>query len=87
MLMGLLHRHRDAAARSVRKALGLTDGNLASHAARLEAVGWLRSRRALTPHGFELRYSITPEGSAAFVAHVAQLRRMLDAMGLPDDDA
>lgn len=80
MLMGLLHRHRDVAARSARKALGLTDGNLASHAAKLEEAGWLRSRKALSRTGFEVRYAITPEGSAAFAAHVAELRRMLDEM-------
>ena len=87
MLMGLLHRHRDVSARAARKALGLTDGNLASHAARLEAAGWLRSRKALAPTGFELRYRITPEGSAAFVAHVAELRRLLgqwDSASAPD---
>ena len=77
MLMGLRHRHRDVSARAARKALGLTDGNLASHAARLEEAGWMTSRRALAPSGFELRYRITPEGSAAFVAHVGELRRLL----------
>lgn len=78
MLMGLLHRHRDVSARAARKALGLTDGNLASHAARLQEVGWLESRRALSPSGFEVRYRITPAGSAAFREHVEDLRRMLD---------
>lgn len=79
MLMGLLHQRRDVSARAARQALGLTDGNLASHAARLEEAGWLRSRRALAPTGFELRYSITPEGSAAFQEHVATLRRLLES--------
>jgi DNA-binding MarR family transcriptional regulator len=77
-LMGLLHRHRDVSARAARKALGLTDGNLASHAARLAEAGWLESRRALSPAGFEVRYRITPAGSAAFREHVQELRRMLD---------
>ena len=78
MLMGLLHRHRDVSARAARKALGLSDGNLASHARRLEEAGWLSSRRALSPAGFELRYRITPDGSRAFREHVAELRRMLE---------
>lgn len=78
MLMGLLHRHRDVSARAARRTLGLTDGNLASHARRLEEAGWLHSRRALAPTGFEVRYRITPEGSAAFRAHVQDLRRMLE---------
>lgn len=83
MLMGLLHRHRDVAARAARRTLGLTDGNLASHAARLEEAGWLESRRALSPAGFELRYRITKEGSQAFLEHVAGLRRLLDEMAGP----
>ena len=78
MLMALLHRHRDVSARAARKALGLTDGNLASHTARLEEAGWLESRRALSPSGFEVRYRITPAGSAAFRQHVEELRRMLE---------
>jgi DNA-binding MarR family transcriptional regulator len=45
--MVLLYRHRDVAARRLREDLGLTDGNLASHAARLEAARWLRGRTAL----------------------------------------
>jgi DNA-binding MarR family transcriptional regulator len=81
MLMGPLHRHRDVSARAARKALGLTDGNLASHAARLQEAGWLESRRALSPSGFEVRYRITPQGSAAFREHVDELRRMLDGFG------
>jgi DNA-binding MarR family transcriptional regulator len=78
LLMGLLHRHRDVSARAARKALDLTDGNLASHAARLEEAGWLESRRALAPTGFEVRYRITAAGSAAFREHVEDLRRMLE---------
>lgn len=76
--MGLLYLHRDVAARAARKALGLTDGNLASHAAKLEEAGWLRSRKALSSTGFEVRYNITPEGSQAFREHVASLRALLD---------
>lgn len=81
--MGLLHRHRDVSARTARKVLGLTDGNLASHAARLQQAGWLEARRALSPSGFEVRYRITSKGAAAFLAHVAELRRLLD--GVADD--
>jgi DNA-binding MarR family transcriptional regulator len=83
MLMGLLHQRRDVSARAARQALGLTDGNLASHAARLEGAGWLRSRRALSPTGFELRYTITPAGADAFREHVDHLRRLLDGWERP----
>lgn len=83
MLMGLLHQRRDVSARAARQALGLTDGNLASHAARLEEAGWLRSRRALSPSGFELRYSLTPAGAAAFLEHIGHLRRLLAEWDAP----
>ena len=86
LLMGLLHRHRDVSARAARRTLGLTDGNLASHAARLQAEGWLVSRRALAPTGFELRYRITPAGSAAFRKHVEELRRLIDEVEAAQED-
>ena len=83
LLMGLLHRHRDVSARAARKALDLTDGNLASHAARLQEAGWLESRKALSPSGFEVRYRITAAGSAAFRSHVEALRTMLEEWSDP----
>ena len=77
-IMVALLRHRDVAARTLRGALGLTDGNLASHAARLEGAGWLSSRDALERTGFEVRYRITPEGSAAVRGHLERLRRLIE---------
>lgn len=77
--MGLLYLHRDVAAREVKTKLDVTDGNLASHVARLEAAGWVTTRKVLSRSGFELRLRITPEGSAAFRGHLAELRRLLDS--------
>ena len=76
-LMALLYKHRDIGFSATRDALALTDGNLASHATRLERAGYLRARRALLRDGFELRYRITPEGSAAFQAYLGALREFL----------
>lgn len=58
----------------------LTDGNLASHADRLEEAGLLESRRALTSDGFEKRYQITPEGSRVFRAYLGELRGFLETV-------
>lgn len=77
-VMAALHRNREARFTQLRDALGLTDGNLASHAAKLEEAGYVKQRRVLTPHGFELRYRITPDGVAAFLEYVAELRSVLD---------
>ncbi len=79
-IMGLVYKHRDVAFTRVRDLLGLTDGNLASHANRLAEAGYLEARRVLERHGFELRYRITAEGSRAFREYLATLRGFLDAV-------
>lgn len=76
-IMALLFRNRQAAAAWVRAQLGLTDGNLGSHAEKLAEAGYLRVARALTPQGFQLRMSITPEGDAAFRMYLSSLRQLV----------
>lgn len=73
-LMTVLYRHRDVSYATVRDLLGLTDGNLASHAKRLEEAGLLTSRRALAGTHFEVRYRITEAGSQAFREYLEALR-------------
>ncbi|MHB8632640.1 MAG: transcriptional regulator [Thermoplasmatota archaeon] len=80
VIMGILYRHRDVAARRVRQELGLTDGNLASHAQRLAGAGLMTVRNALGPDGFELRYRITPAGSQAVLEFVRELRSLIEAV-------
>jgi DNA-binding MarR family transcriptional regulator len=72
-IMAALQRNREATFTGLRDGLGLTDGNLASHAAKLEEAGYLESRRVLAGLGFELRYRITAAGDEAF-------RRYVDAL-------
>lgn len=84
-IMGLLYRHRDVAFTRARDTLGLTDGNLASHADRLEGAGLIEARRALTPQGFEKRYRITPEGSEAFRRYLGELRGFLSTVDAEPD--
>lgn len=77
-IMAALHRSRQASFTSLRDALGLTPGNLQSHAAKLEEAGYVESGRALVDARFELRYRITPKGSEAFAAYLAALRAILE---------
>lgn len=85
-IMGLLYRHRDVRFSAARDLLGMTDGNLASHANRLEAAGFLVARRVLSSSGFEQRYRITPAGIEAFRDYVGALRSYLEGVGLPADE-
>ncbi|HEX2021234.1 MAG TPA: transcriptional regulator [Candidatus Thermoplasmatota archaeon] len=77
-ILAYLYRQRLAASKSICADLGLTPGNLASHVARLEEAGYVEPLRALVAVSFEARVRVTPAGDAAFRAHVAALRRLLD---------
>lgn len=80
MVLTALYRNRQISFTSLRDDLGLTAGNLASHAAKLEAAGYIVSGHALAGLAFELRYRITPAGNAAFLAYVEALRALLAAV-------
>jgi len=83
-LMTVLHRNRQASFTDLRDGCGLTPGNLASHAARLEEAGYIRSGRVLVDLSFEVQYRITDQGSEAFKAYLAALQSLIDAArGLP----
>lgn len=82
-IMAALQRNRETSFTRLRDGLGLTDGNLASHAAKLEEAGYLESRRALAGISFEVRYRITPRGAAAFQAYSAALLDVLRQASLP----
>ena len=87
-IMAALFRNREASFTHLRDGLDLTDGNLGSHAAALEKAGYLASRRALSGLSFEVRYRITPQGSAAFVAYTQALRALLhDALPEEQEEA
>lgn len=77
-IMALLYRNRVAAFTWVRDTLGLTDGNLDTHAAKLEAAGYVKRGRALELGGFQVKMKITPEGDAAFRAYLEGLRAYLN---------
>lgn len=80
-IMTLLFRNRQASFTWVRDALGLTDGNLGSHAEKLAHGGYVAQGRVLTPAGFQVRLRITPEGDAAFRQYLLALRGYLEAEG------
>lgn len=85
-IMAALFRNRESSFTRLRDGLALTDGNLGSHAAALEKAGYVESRRALAGLSFEVRYRITPAGSAAFVAYTQALRALLDGALAEDQE-
>ncbi len=86
-IMALLFRNRVAAFTWVRDTLELTDGNLDTHAAKLEEAWYLKRGRALDIGGFEVRMKITPEGDAAFRQYLEGLRTYLSLGSDPPSES
>lgn len=81
--MAVLVRQHELGFAALRDGLELTDGNLGSHMAKLIDHGWVTSRRALVDTHFEVRYTITRSGIAAFGRYRAWLRDVLENEQMP----
>lgn len=77
-ILTALVRNRRASFTDLRDGLRLTPGNLQSHAARLEAAGYVEARRVLVGLGFEVQYRVTPAGVAAFQTYLRALDELLE---------
>lgn len=75
----LLYRQTDLGFGAIRDTLGLTAGNLASHASKLAEAGLVDARDVLTRTGFEKRLQITAEGIRRFEAYLHVLDTFLGA--------
>jgi DNA-binding IclR family transcriptional regulator/DNA-binding HxlR family transcriptional regulator len=62
---------------ALKELLGLTDGNLATHARVLEEAGYLAIEKEFKGRKPLTIYSLTPKGRAAFAAYVEFLGQML----------
>ena len=66
----------------VRRRTGLTDGNLATHARRLESAGLVTIEKTIAAGKPLTTMHLTPQGRAALALHVAALQSAL--MPAPD---
>jgi DNA-binding transcriptional ArsR family regulator len=78
-LVALLARNRELTFGAMREALGLTEGNLGAHLARLQEAGYVEARAVLAGVSFEQRWRLTAPGDEAWRAYLAALRDVLDA--------
>lgn len=62
----------------LRALVGATDGNLGSHLNALQAAGYIRLEKDVAAKRSRTRASITAKGAAAFHAHIAFLRQVID---------
>jgi len=62
---------------AIKEMLGVTDGNLATHAQVLERAGYVRIRKHFRGRKPVTTYSATETGRRAFARHVDALERLL----------
>jgi len=69
---------------ALRKMLNLTDGNLSVHLRKLEDAGYVRVEKTFVGRKPRTYIAVTPEGRAAFDAHVQALKDIIERPA-PDD--
>lgn len=77
-IMTLLFKNRELAVATIKRQLAMTDGNLASHLARLEEASYVKTGHVLVGVSFESHAKITAAGSEAFRTYLRALRRILE---------
>ncbi|MCP9612457.1 winged helix-turn-helix domain-containing protein [Coprobacter tertius] len=76
-IMSILSVNESADFTTIKNLLGLTDGNLASHARSLEEAGYIESRKQFVGRKPNTRFVITPAGREAFAIHLKALEDFL----------
>ena len=61
----------------IKENLQLSDGNLASHMAALEKIGYVDVRKQFIGKKPNTTYAITPEGKKAFSEHLNSLEKLI----------
>jgi DNA-binding PadR family transcriptional regulator len=62
---------------TLKATLEVTDGNLSSHLAALEKVGYLAVEKQFRGRKPQTTYRLTPTGRAAYMQHLAALEQLL----------
>ena len=61
----------------LRDMMDATDGNIGAHLTTLEKAGYIAVEKLFEARKPRTRIAITPQGRAAFAAHVAELKALL----------
>lgn len=87
-IMSALMARGEGDFRFLKDTLGVTDGNLSIHLARLEEAGYIAVRKEFVQRKPRTTYTPTPAGEKAFRSYLAVLERIVQsAAGLASPDA
>jgi DNA-binding MarR family transcriptional regulator len=65
---------------AIKELMNLTDGNLASHAAALEKVGYIEVYKSFVGKKTQTTYTATDSGKAAFGKHLQALENLVKGL-------
>lgn len=77
-IMAILSASGEADFNALKRQLGVSDGNLASHIRALEELGFIETRKQFIGRKPNTSYLITEQGRNAFEAHVNALAALLN---------
>lgn len=77
-IMAILSASDEADFNALKRQLGVSDGNLASHVRALEELGFIETRKQFIGRKPNTSYLITEQGRSAFEAHVNALAALLN---------
>lgn len=76
-IMSVLMVNEDADFSTLKELLGVTDGNLASHAKALENENYIRVEKQFIGRKPNTKYIATKEGKKAFQEHIEALEKLI----------
>lgn len=78
-IMSVLMLNSDADFNMLKELLGITDGNLASHAKALETENYIMIEKQFIGKKPNTRYMTTKEGRKAFKDHIDALEKLIQS--------
>lgn len=79
-ILTALQMDRELDFTTLKKRLGVADGALGTHLGKLEAAGYILSRKEFVGKRPRTSYRLARRGRAALVAYAAEMRRLLDSI-------
>lgn len=76
-IMSVLMVNESADFSTLKELLGVTDGNLASHAKALELENYIEIQKQFIGKKPNTSYRATKEGKLAFIAHIDALEKLI----------
>lgn len=76
-IMSILMVNEDADFSTLKELLGVTDGNLASHAKALESENYITVEKQFIGRKPNTKYIATKEGKKAFQEHIEALEKLI----------